>query len=496
MTTARRTIFLLAVISLVLTSACRVMPPVVHTKEITRGPYVQLATPDSIYVVWRTDGAITPVVRYGKTHGMLDQQVNGDSILTRIAPDRGSSVADKMIPRLHSAPPGTCQYEARLTGLKPDARYYYAVYDGDKRLAGGDESYHFTTSPVPGVDKPMRFWVVGDSGTGSQIQAAVHWAMLNLTASEKHPIDFFLHVGDIAYSKGTDDEFQKHCFAMYEPTLRNAVFWPAMGNHEGWSSRGTTGIGPYHDAFVLPINGEAGGVASRTEAYYSFDFGRAHFISLGSHDQDLKATAPMTRWLRADLERTKADWIIAYWHHAPYTKGSHDSDTDSRMAEMRSRIMPILEAGGVDLVLTGHSHIYERSMLMDGAYATPIVAKNVILDDGDGDPKGDGAYKKSAGRHPHEGTVQIVSGNGGANLSRRGTMPVMRKTIAEHGSVIVDINGDTLTAFMLNKLGEKRDTFSIVKRGKVTPVRIAKPWQPSYWEPPKIKDSESDDDDD
>ena len=106
------------------------------------------------------------------------------------------------------------------------------------------------------------------------------------------------------------------------------------------------------------------------------------------------------------------------------------------------------------------------------------------------------AYKKSAGRHPHEGTVQVVAGNGGANLYRRGTMPVMRKTIVEHGSVIVDIQGDTLTAFMLNKLGEKRDTFSIIKRGQVTSARIAKPWQPPHWQPPKTLEKLVTDEDD
>jgi len=496
MNITKRTVYFFGVICLALASACRVTTPAIHTNEIIRAPYVQLATPESIYVVWRTDGDITPVVRYGKTPDRPDQKVSGKAILTRIAPDKGAAAARKKIARLHSAPAGTSQYEAHLTGLKPDTRYDYAVYDGEKRLAGGDESYHFTTPPAQGADKPMRFWVVGDSGNGGQIQAAVHWAMVNLTANENHPIDFFLHVGDMAYGKGTESEFQKFFFAMYEPTLRHTVFWPAMGNHEGSTSRGSTGVGPYYDAFVLPTNGEAGGVASGKEAFYAFDFGRAHFISLDSHDLDRKPTGPMARWLQADLERTKADWVIAYWHHAPYTKGSHDSDKESQIAEMRSFILPILEAGGVDLVLTGHSHIYERSMLMDGAYATPTVAEKVILDDGDGDPNGDGAYKKSAGRHPHEGTVQVVAGNGGGNLNRRGTMPVMRKTIVEHGSVMVDINGDTLTAFMLNKLGEKRDTFSIVKRGKVTPTRIAKPWQPPYWAPPKSLEKQKADDDD
>jgi hypothetical protein len=126
-------------------------------------------------------------------------------------------------------------------------------------------------------------------------------------------------------------------------------------------------------------------------------------------------------------------------------------------------------------------------MLMDGAYATPTVAENVILDDGDGDPSGDGAYRKSAGLHPHEGTIQVVAGHGGAGLGRKGTMPVMKRVIVEHGSVIVDIEGDTLTAVMVNKFGETRDLVSLVKRGTVTPVRIANPRQLPPYEPPAKK---------
>src|SRR6185436_15931843 len=120
-------------------------------------------------------------------------------------------------------------------------------------------------------------------------------------------------------------------------------------------------------------------------------------------------------------------------------KGSHDSDKEADLTEMRRYVMPIIEAGGVDLVLTGHSHIYERSMLLDGAYATPTVSENVILDDGDGDPDGDGAYLKSKGIVAHEGTVQIVTGHAGQTLGRVGTSPVMRRTIVEHGSTLIDL---------------------------------------------------------
>jgi hypothetical protein len=80
--------------------------------------------------------------------------------------------------------------------------------------------------------------------------------------------------------------------------------------------------------------------------------------------------------------------------------------------------------------------------------------------------------------------VQVVAGHAGANLGRKGTVPLMKRTIAEHGSLMVDVDGDTLTGKMINKSGKVRDVFSMVKRGKVEPVRIALPWQPEEYKKP------------
>jgi len=465
-----------------------------HDEHFARRPYVQLATPMSAAVVWRTEGPITPLVRVGRSVANLDRTIGATSMVVRIAFTTNKVELAKIAltnanllraPKLHSAPAGLYQYEAHVTGLLPNTRYYYAIYDEDRRLTEADASYHFTTHPLVGQSKPARFWVVGDSGTGRETQYNVHSAMTNFVLRDKRPLDFYLHVGDMAYTRGRDPEFQSRFFEAYEPTLRNTVCWPAMGNHEGGTSKGSNGIGPYFDAYVLPTRGEAGGLASGSEAYYSFDYGKVHFICLDSHDLDRKPTGIMARWLKMDLERTKADWIIAYFHHPPYTKGSHNSDREKQLIEMRTHIMPILESGGVDLVLTGHSHIYERSMLMDGAYATPTVAEEVIFDDREGDPKKDGPYRKSAGITPNNGTIQIVAGHGGTTLGRKGTMPIFRKIIVEHGSCIIDVNGDTLRGLMINKFGEVRDDFAVVKRGKVRQQRLLNPWQPPAWKPPK-----------
>ena len=467
-----------------------------------RAPYLQFSTTNSIYVVWRTQIPIQPVVKFGRSPGRLnneltyvsDRTTTGIVVRARLG-EKNDTVPERFqkfrteenlkLRKLHSAPMGTFQYEARLQGLTPATKYYYAVFDGDKRLTPEDESYSFVTPPVIGPKAPVRFWALGDGGTGRQEQMDVYRAMVDYTRNTKQPLDFWLHLGDMAYGTGKDMEFQSRFFESYEGALRSSVCWPTMGNHEGMTSKGTTGVGPYYDAYVMPRYAEVGGLASGTEAYYSFNWANIHFICLNSHDMDRKPGGPMAKWLKADLEKAKADWLIAFWHHPPYTKGSHDADKEKDLQEMRQHIMPICEAGGVDLVLAGHSHIYERSMLIDGSYgSTNQAADGFVLDDGDGDPSGDGAYRKSGGIHPHQGTVAIVTGNAGAAMSRKGTVPLMKRTMTEFGSVIVDVNGDTLTGRMINRSGHVRDLFSMVKRGKVEPVRIALPWKPDDYQRP------------
>ena len=464
---------------------------------IGRGPYLQLATPDSICIVWRTDWErIEPVVRFGSSPGALEEAVKGRAITLRAALGKTNETdprvlalrtpANKRLPALHSSTPaGTFQYEASLVGLNPATRYYYGIFDGDRRLTPAEESYHFITPPPHGAGERMRFWVAGDTGTARPPQYQVYQAALDQAQRDNRPFDFMVHVGDIAYLAGTDLQFQTRHFQPFQTLLRNRVCWPTLSNHDGTSAKSSTGQGPYFDAFVLPSRGEAGGSPSHLEAVYSFQHGRAHFVCLDSYHLARKTNGAMAAWLKADLAQTrsggKTDWLFAFFHHPAYSKGSHDASKEKEMLEMRQWIMPILETGGVDVVFNGHSHTYERTMLMDGCYGSNQVSENFILDDGEGDPEGTGPYKKSAGLNPHEGCVICVSGHGGMTLGRVGSLPLAAQVFTEYGSTIVDLDGDTLTATMINQQGVKRDRFQIVKRGKVTPVRLAVPWQPKEW---------------
>ena len=433
--------------------------------EITRGPYLQLAHTTGVTVVWRSsEELIEPKVKYWQGDGEVVSSEAKDVLVRKL---NGQNALSK-------APAGQVQYEVTLTALTPDNTYQYAIYDGETALTKKDDGLTFATHPKIGTAKSTRIWVVGDSGTGEQHQRDVHSAMRLFT--QETEIDLYLHVGDMAYGKGTDQQFQERFFQPYQRTLQEKVCWASMGNHEGFSSDGSTGVGPYYDAYVCPKQGEAGGVPSGTEAYYSFDYGNIHMICLNSHDVDRRPKGRMAKWLVRDLAATEAKWIIGFWHHPPYTKGTHDSDVEIQLVEMREYIMPILEDGGVDLVLSGHSHIYERSMLIDRAYQTPTTAKGVVLDDGDGDPAGDGPYRKSAKVTPHNGTVAVVTGHGGAlGRDSKGVIPLMRSIVLDHGSTIIDIKGDTLTGIMLDLRANERDRFQILKKGEVKHSVIDRP---------------------
>src|SRR6185295_1704663 len=127
---------------------------------------------------------------------------------------------------------------------------------------------------------------------------------------------------------------------------------------------------------------------------------------------------PMLTWLTADLQAAvlqNPTWIIALWHRPPYSKGLfHDSDVEGAEINMRTYVLPILDTYGVDVVFNGHSHNYERSYFIDGHYGLSGTFNDSFkVDLGDGDPAGDGAYRKvDVGPSPHTGTVYVVNGSG------------------------------------------------------------------------------------
>jgi hypothetical protein len=412
--------------------------------SLVRGPYLQLGTPTNVIVRWRTDWPVDSKATYGAEPDSLDYTVS-DSTLK-------------------------AEHELRLTNLLSAIKYYYSIGISTQTFSD-DEPYYFHTAPLG--NQPTRIWIIGDSGTANQNAVNVRVDYEAFTGAT--PTDVWLMLGDNAYEEGTDDEYQRAVFEMYRRMLRQTVLWPTLGNHDT-VFRGRSGEFPYIDMFTLPQNGEAGGLPSGTEKYYSFDYANIHFICLDSQTQSRKPGSAMLRWLEEDLAATAQDWIIAYWHHPPYTRGTYDSDVVRELVEMRSYAVPLLEQYGVDLVFAGHSHVYERSYLLNGHFGVADeLAPEMILNSGYGRENNDGAFEKPAGGlGAGQGAVYIVcgcSGEGGA--THEFSHPAMRVSSGGFGSVVLDVNGLRLDAKFLRVPGEVHDYFTIIKGTPSPGVRPA-----------------------
>jgi hypothetical protein len=402
---------------------------------LTRGPYLQTGTSSSVTIRWRTSTATDSRVRYGTAQGSLPLSVDN---LT-----------------------ATTEHQVRLTGLSANTSYFYSIGSTGATLAQGAD-FNFITAPVPGTAKPTRIWAIGDSGEGTPEAATVRDAYARYAGTR--PTDVWLMLGDNAYETGTDAEYQTGLFDMYTQLLRKTVLWPTIGNHDTAESSTPPADLPYFKMFTLPAAGEAGGVASGTNRYYSFDYGSIHFICLDSMTSDRRPGGAMLTWLQRDMAATTQKWLIAYWHHAPYTKGVIDSDTDPNCTDMRQYVLPLLEAGGVDLVLCGHSHSYERTRFLNGHYGfSNTFSSSMALNSGSGREDGTGAYRKPAGLTSNQGAVYAVAGSAAETLPGPFNHPAMYVSYQRLGSLVIDIDGDRLDAHFVRETGAIDDYFTIRK---------------------------------
>jgi len=395
------------------------------TPVITRGPYLQSLTTTSVVVRWRTDVAVESRVRYGTD----STELNDSAAMTN----------------------ATTEHIVSLARLDPDTRYFYALQANGQTLLESINLF-FITAPV--TNRPVRIWVIGDSGTGD-INAMLVRDTFYAYASNRYT-DVWLALGDNAYVSGTDADYQRTFFNIYGDLLRQTAIWPALGNHDGDF---TTGNIPFLDIFSLPTEGEAGGVPSRSERYYAFDYANIHFVCLDPVSSDMSTNGVMLQWLRADLAANTNEWLIACLHYPPYTEASHLSDTELDLRQVRERIVPLLEDFGTDLVLAGHSHSYERSFLLNGHYGpSSTLMTNMVID---------GSctlYRKpAAGLGIRRGTVYVVAGSsgqlGGGDLDH----PVMCTSLNELGSVVIDVDSLRMNVKFLRDEGGIGDSFTISK---------------------------------
>ena len=390
-----------------------------------RQPYLQKATQNSIVVLWQSPLSEIGCVVYGKNN-------------TKICEENASKY-----------------HRVEITGLQAAEDYQYEVQS--KSLTIDNTSRYFSTLN-PDDTLKQYIWVLGDSGKANKAQAEIRDAMAQHLGDKT--LHTWLMLGDNAYRSGTQKDFTKGLFQPYKETLKTKVLWPVIGNHDArrWA---------FYDIFEFPTQGESGGVASGSESYYSFEQGNVHFVMLDSHTENREKDGDMAKWLEKDLSHNKKTWTVVAFHHPPYSKGSHDSDSyyDSRgrMVTMRENILPLLEKYDADLVLSGHSHVYERSLLSHKQYGysdTFDKNKHVVQDNLH-------HYTKCLDKVPYAGTIYNVAGSSSEDQHGINPFdvkhPMMPFSFFTSGSLLITADNNSLVVEMVMRDGEILDTYDIKK---------------------------------
>ena len=179
----------------------------------------------------------------------------------------------------------------------------------------------------------LRFAVIGDNGTGTELQYEVGRRMLQAHATV--PFEFVVMMGDNLYGSQKPRDFLDKFEIPYGPLLRMGIpFYAALGNHDQPDNRSYP---------LFNMNGQR---------YYSFVKGAARFFVFDTNFLDPK----QVQWIEQALQSSKDEWKIAVFHHPIYS----DGDRHGPNVSLRVVLEPLLVRYGVDVVFSGHEHIYER----------------------------------------------------------------------------------------------------------------------------------------
>jgi calcineurin-like phosphoesterase family protein len=281
---------------------------------------------------------------------------------------------------------------------KPSAGYQPEV------VAGADNP------PLPVKSTALRFAIIGDSGRWSKQQRELAHQLI--ARREQFPYDFVLMLGDNNYGDGSPESYRVRFEEPYKPLIDAGVkFYAALGNHD---------TGPQWDYQLFNMQGHR---------YYTFEEkpgvpliseNAIRFFVLDTNNLDAEQVA----WFDRELSGSKADWKIVILHHPIYSSGRYAWTTLVR----RRTLEPLMVKNGVDLVLAGHEHVYERLL-------------------------------------PQNGIVHFTSGAAGSvRVGDLRPSPFMAKGYDRDLSfMLAEISGDTLYFQSINREGETVDSGRITK---------------------------------
>jgi predicted MPP superfamily phosphohydrolase len=189
--------------------------------------------------------------------------------------------------------------------------------------------------------KSVRFAVIGDNGTGRPYEYEVGREMARY--HEKFPFDFVIMLGDNIYGGHRPADFVRKFEDPYKPLLEDGVkFYASLGNHDKPAER-------FYKFFNM--NGRN---------YYTFEKGNVRFFALDSNYMNPQ----QLDWLAKQLQTSSAQWKICFFHHPLYSDARyHGPDLD-----LRAQLVPLFERYGVNVVFSGHDHVYERIKPQHGIY--------------------------------------------------------------------------------------------------------------------------------
>jgi hypothetical protein len=306
---------------------------------------------------------------------------------------------------------GHLRFEVTLRDLSPDTTYVYRV-----GVEGAwSEPATFTTAAS---GDSFSFLYMGDVQGGHDV-----WGrMLARVVAENPDLKFALLGGDLVDQGNSSEEWQQF-FAAAWPVFKELPLLPAVGNHDDTAF--------FRNSFTVPGNGPEGYEGT----VYSFQYGNCQIVVLNSNSMGLPGTEgydKIASWLLQRLGASQQTWKVVVCHHPPY-----QAVQDWRGEHLQSNWVPLFEQGGVDLVLSGHQHLYMRTKpLRDGR----------IQADGRG--------------------IVYVIGNAGTKHYGGGPdydyVAVQLTGVSNYQ--VIEIHGDSLTMIAKDEEGQIIDRFTLVKK--------------------------------
>jgi 3',5'-cyclic AMP phosphodiesterase CpdA len=264
------------------------------------------------------------------------------------------------------------------------------------------------STPLPNRPGSLKFAAIGDNGTGDRPQYEVAQQMAAF--HKTFPFDLVIMLGDNMYGGQRPNDFVKKFEQPYAPLLAAGVkFQASLGNHD-------EGANVLYKQFNM--NGQR---------YYSFARNNVRFFVLDSTQMDPK----QLEWIEASLRSAREDWKICYFHHPLYSNARrHGSSVDIRVL-----LEPIFLKYGVNVVFSGHDHVYERVK-------------------------------------PQKGISYFVSGSAGQ--LRRGNMRPTDQTAAyfdqDQSFMLVEIAGDDMFFQAISRMGKTVDSGVIHRQASLSGI--------------------------